>query len=181
MAFYQYGKSTMQCLWLSYRFSGFIANKYEKENKKMPGFGFAGKITVGKARTGAVLLHPEMQQYLYFSLTVNGGTPIFNFGRDGSKLIRAESFGGHPKQVYQWTLGRKITPTDPSEELLMIDPHLDDHMYGIGMEFFHALKYTLRVEHRDRDDNVIELLKDVEFESNDSRDFFRELLEVRIP
>ena len=146
----------------------------------MADFGQAGKITVRGMRREIVRLHPNEGQYLYFKLTVRGGTPIFNFLRDNLRLIREESFSGHPKQVYQWTLGRKTTPTDPDEEMLTVNTENDDHMYLVGMNFANTVEYTLLVEHRDAEDNVIRVLKDMDFESNNSLDFFRELLEVRV-
>jgi hypothetical protein len=94
-------------------------------------------------------------EYLQYKIVAAGAVPSFNLSCSHRTLWKAETFVGHPKQVYdeRW-------PRHPFD----VDANEDDYTVGFG--FVAAVRYTLTVEHRRKDDSRIRLLKDVDFESN---------------
>ena len=90
-------------------------------------------------------------------------TPIFDF-RCGKHMEGfAVKASDPPKSKYEWTWGKKASDIHDAN-----DP-VDN--FSLGMVFtFAPIKYRYLVERRDKNDNVIETLKDVVFESTDSSD-----------
>jgi hypothetical protein len=132
----------------------------------MPDFGVAGKLTV-REFDGAVKVRISSGEYLSFRLTVQGAVPLFTFACKHKARLSEHEFPGHPKQVYEWTWSKGSDESDSS-----------DDMYGVAMSFLTAIRYTLVVEHRDAQDNLINLLKDIDYESNHPADNFTETLRV---
>lgn len=132
----------------------------------MPDFGVAGKITV-REFDGAVKVRVGQGEHLFFRLTVQGAEPIFTFACKHKARLSEHEFPGHPKKVYEWTWSRSADESDAS-----------DDMYGVAMTFLTAIRYTLLVEHRDAQGTLINLLKDIDYESQHPQDNFTETLRV---
>ena len=132
----------------------------------MPDFGVAGKLTV-REFDGAVKVRISSGEYLFFRLTVQGAVPLFTFACKHQPRLSEHQFPGHPKKVYEWTWSKGTDESDAQ-----------DDMYGVAMSFLTAIRYTLVVEHRDAEDNLINLLKDIDYESNHPADNFTETLRV---
>lgn len=134
----------------------------------MPDFGTAGTITVrNNRRKNAVDVKFNQGEYLYFRVKVSGPTASFTFNCNDGAILSSKTadFPNHPQQVYEWT--KKAA-----------DVHSDDDMHGLRMLFITNHKYTYFVEHRDASNNIIEILKDVDFESQNNKDKFTELLRI---
>jgi hypothetical protein len=106
-------------------------------------------------------------EYLYFKVTVKGAEPIFTFACKHRARRSAQQFSGHPKGEYEWTWSHNNNESDAA-----------DDMYVVGMLFITAIKYTLLVEHRSQDDQLINKLKDIDYESQEPSDSFTEALRV---
>jgi hypothetical protein len=132
----------------------------------MPSFGVAGKRTV-REFDGAVKVHVSKGQYLFFRLTSQGAEPIFSFVCQDKARMSEHQFPGHPKKVYEWTWSKGVNESDRVNDV-----------YGVTMSFFTAIRYTLVVEHREADDTVIDVLKDIDYESNHPADNFTETLRI---
>jgi hypothetical protein len=132
----------------------------------MADFGVAGKRTV-REFNGAVKVRVSEGEYLSFRLTVQGASPIFTFACQDKPRLSEHEFPGHPKKVYEWTWSKNADESDRTSDV-----------YGVTMSFFTAIRYTLVVEHRNSDDSLIDLLKDIDYESNHGADNFTETLRV---
>jgi len=132
----------------------------------MADFGVAGKLTI-REYDGAVKVRVSQGEYLYFRLTVKGAEGIFTFACKHKARLSEHQFAGHPKQVYEWTWSKGQDESD-----LKMD------MYALGMSFMTAIRYTLLVEHRDANDAMIDLLKDIDYESDHPTDNYTETLRV---
>lgn len=132
----------------------------------MPDFGVAGKLTI-REYDGAVKVRVSQGEYLYFRLTVKGAEAIFTFACKHKARLSEHQFPGHPKQVYEWTWSKGQDESDQQMD-----------MYALGMSFMTAVRYTLSVEHRDVNDAMIDLLKDIDYESNHPTDSYTETLRV---
>lgn len=132
----------------------------------MPDFGVAGKRTV-REFDGAVKVRVSQGQHLFFRLTAQGAEPIFSFLCQDKRRLSAPEVPGHPKKVYEWTWSKNGNESDRTSDV-----------YGVTMSFFTATRYTLLVEHRDSDGTLIDLLKDIDYESNHPTDNFTETLRI---
>jgi hypothetical protein len=142
----------------------------------MADFGNTGEITVRESIPG-VEVNVTDGEYLFYQLTVSGAIPIFVFACTHETRLAASQFDDHPKAVYEWTWSRTA---QMSADIPNVQSDADDsgETYGVVMHFAAAIKYTLVVEHRDRDDNLIETLKDMDFETQAPEEFFSEGLLV---
>jgi hypothetical protein len=132
----------------------------------MSDFGVAGKRTV-REFDGAVKVHVSKGQHLFFRLTVQGAEPIFSFVCQDKARLSEHQFPGHPKKVYEWNWSKEGDESDRESDV-----------YGVTMSFFTAIRYTLVVEHREDDGTLIDLLKDIDYESNHPADNFTETLRI---
>lgn len=132
----------------------------------MADFGIAGKLTI-REFDGAVRVRVSQGEYLFFRMTVKGAEPIFTFACQHKARISEHEFSGHPKKVYEWTWSKNGDDSD-----------LKNDVYAITMSFITTLRYTLVVEHRDSSDALIDLLKDIDYESNHPTDNFTETLRI---
>jgi hypothetical protein len=140
----------------------------------MADFGNTGTITV-RENTPAVEVNVTDGEYIFYQLTASGAVPIFVFACKHKSRLAASDFDGHPKAVYEWTWSH---PGENSEDVPNVESDKSKDTYAVVMHFAAAIKYTLLVEHRDRDDNLIETLKDMDFESQAPEDLFSEGLRV---
>jgi hypothetical protein len=105
---------------------------------------------------GGVEVNLALGEYLQYRIVAAGAVPSFNLSCSHDRTLwTAESFAGHPKQVYEERWPRQPFDVDAS-----------DDEYTVGFGFVAAVKYTLTIEHRRKDDSRIQLLKDVDFESS---------------
>jgi hypothetical protein len=141
----------------------------------MADFGSTGTITVRES-VPAVLVNVTDGEYLFYQLTVSGALPIFVFACTHNTRLRADQFAGHPKATYEWTFSRSTPMADDTPNVEADD---SEETYSVVMQFAAAIKYTLLVEHRDRDDKLIETLTDIDFESQAPEDRFPEGLRVQ--
>jgi hypothetical protein len=140
----------------------------------MPDFGNTGTITV-RSSVPAVTVNVTDGEYLFYQLTVSGAVPIFVFACKHKSRFAGSDFDGHPKAVYEWTWSH---PGEISEDVPNVTSDGSPDNYGVVMHFAAAIKYTLLVEHRDSEDNLIDTLKDMDFESQAPEDEFSEGLRV---
>lgn len=129
----------------------------------MSDFGNAGKLTI-RTDKGAVLIRAGQQ--INYVLTVAGATPIFTFACEDKARKSAEDFPGHPKQTYEWSW---TYPADADKA---------DDVYVVEMSFLTALKYTLRAELRTANGNMLDVIKDLDAESDDAHDKYPSSIEV---
>ncbi|HEY6189857.1 MAG TPA: hypothetical protein VIW80_19545 [Pyrinomonadaceae bacterium] len=132
----------------------------------MADFGTAGKRTVRVFKAAAIVRFKQ-GEHLHFRLTVQGAEPIFTFGCADRSLLSEHEFAGHPKKVYEWDWGLAAGDIDNA-----------DDMYGVAMIFLTAVKYTLLLEHRNKDSKLIKVLKDIDYESQAPEDNFTEIIEI---
>lgn len=132
----------------------------------MGNFGKAGKRT---ARTDidTVLVHLAAHECLYYKVTAKGAEAVFTFACAHRLLKAANQFPGHPMETYEWKWFKNPGEGDASQDI-----------YGMQFSFLSAIKYTLRIEHRDAKDTLIQLLQDIDYESQDPTDWYQEALEV---
>jgi hypothetical protein len=132
----------------------------------MGNFGKAGKRT---ARTDidTVLVHFAAHEYLYYKVIAKGAEAVFTFACAHRLLKAANQFPGHPMETYAWKWFKNPGEGDASQDI-----------YGMQFSFLPAIKYTLRIEHRDAKDALIQLLQDIDYESQDPTDWYQEALEV---
>jgi len=131
-------------------------------------FGKAGKRTERTYRPSVTVRFSE-GEFLRFKLTASGAEARFAFEcEDDVERISATSFQNHPTDVYRWELG-----VGKREE-----PDRSEDVYGVGMLFTTAVKYTFRAEHLREDETRIALLVDVDYESTAPEDKYNEVLTV---
>jgi hypothetical protein len=140
----------------------------------MSDFGKAGKLTI-RTHDVAAVINLSVGEYLYYKLTVSGASPIFTFACKHHARLSEHQFAGHPKETYEWTWCR---PTAGAAGVPDEKSDAADDMYGVAMSFIAAIKYTLLVEHRGKDDSLIRKLKDIDYESQDPHDNFTESLRL---
>lgn len=131
----------------------------------MGSFGNAGKRTVRTSKDG-VGVSLTNGEHLNYKLTALGAVPVFNLSCEHRTLFSETDFGP-PKMNYE-----REWPKAPSEK------DSDDDVYVFSLSFFKATKYTLVVERHDATHKVLEVLKDIDYESDDPADAFRETLRV---
>jgi len=140
----------------------------------MADFGKAGKLTIRTDDVAAVV-SLSGGEYLSYKLTVEGANPIFTFACKHNPRLSEHEFAGHPKQVYEWTWSR---PTPGATGVPNEKSDAVDDLYVVAMAFIAAVKYTLVIEHRDRNNKVIRKLQDIDYESQDPEDNFTESLRI---
>lgn len=131
----------------------------------MGSFGNAGKRTVRTSIDG-VGVNLTKGEHLNYKLTALGAVPVFNLSCEHRTLFSETDFGP-PKMNYE-----REWPKDPKEK------DADDDVYVFSLSFLKTTNYTLVVERHDAAHKVLEVLKDIDYESNDPADAFREGLRV---
>ena len=133
---------------------------------KMADFGNAGKITI-RRNAAAAQIDLGAKESLHYKLTALGDKPQFAFSCKHRAAILSSDTFGPPVMVYEWDLGKKPGDFDAT-----------DDVYVVAMWFARITKYTLRVEHRNQAGSVIEVLKDIDYESQDPNDSYDDSLRV---
>jgi len=138
----------------------------------MPDFGNAGTRTVRTSK-GAVIVDIDNQEFLSYEVKAQGAVPIFAFACKHRALLSANDLPNHPTSTYKWKWSKTDFGNDEP------DKSLGDR-YGVRFQFLTALKYTLLVRHH-KQDGTVETIKDIDYASNDSSDWFQETFKVFIP
>lgn len=116
----------------------------------------------------SVTVQFDEAEYLHFKVTVSGAEPLLSFACKDQERLSQSDFPNHPTDIYQWDLG-----SGKDQE-----PDQKEDVYALGMLFTTAVKYTLEVEHRRENGDVITQLIDVDYESTAPEDKYREILSV---
>src|SRR5437899_11897576 len=87
-------------------------------------------------------------EYLDYTLTAQGGNPLFVFScAHRNTITTADRFMGHPMAVYKWRLFKSFpsaaSPTDFTADVFPTDA------FEVGMSFLGIVKYQLTVELHD--------------------------------
>lgn len=132
----------------------------------MGSFGVAGTRT---KRVFNTLLRVNLTggEHLHYFITAEGATPIFNLSCEHKTLWSEQSLGP-PAMNYE-----RVWPKTPLEA----DSDRDEYVFM--MSFFAATKYTLRIERHDAGHQVLAVVQDIDYESNDHSDRFREFYTIR--
>lgn len=138
---------------------------YQEGGEDMGSFGNAGTRTVRTSQDG-VQVNLTDGEHLNYKLTALGAVPVFNLSCEHRTLFSETDFGA-PRMNYE-----REWPKTPSEK------DSDDDVYVFSLSFFKATNYTLVVERHDKNHKVLEVLKDIDYASNDPGDAFREPLRV---
>jgi hypothetical protein len=132
----------------------------------MSNFGNAGTRTA-RVDIDTVLVHLSVGEYLSYKVVAKGAEAVFTFACAHRLLKAANQFPGHPMASYDWKWFKNPGEGDASQDI-----------YGVQFSFASAVKYTLRIEHRNAQDGLIQLLQDIDYESQDPKDWYQEPLEV---
>ncbi len=132
----------------------------------MSNFGNAGTRTA-RVDIDTVMVHISAGEYLFYNVIAKGAEAVFTLACAHRLLKAANQFPEHPKQSYEWKWLKNPGEGDSTQDI-----------YGMQFSFVSAIKYTLRIEHRNALDGVIQLLQDIDYESQDPKDWYQESLEV---
>lgn len=129
-------------------------------------FGIAGTRT---KRVFSPVLRVNLSggEHLHYFITAKGAAPIFNLSCEHKTLWSAESFGP-PAMNYD-----RVWPRTPMEA----DSDHDEYVFM--MSFFATTNYTLRIERHDAGHTVLAVVEDIDYESTNHSDKFREFFTVR--
>ena len=104
---------------------------------------------------------------------MKGAKAVFTFACKDKTHKNASDFPGFPAlSKFKWTWGKNAGELHHKAEGKKKDT------YGVRMVFVPAVKYTLVVKHCDQNGNTIEVLKDIDYESQDPTDTFFEFFTV---
>jgi len=131
----------------------------------MGSFGNAGTRTKRVFKT-FVQVNVSANEHLHYFITVLGATPLFSLSCEHKTLWSAQNLGP-PAMNYD-----RIWPLLPTEA----DSNDDEYVFMVL--FFAATKYTLRLERHDANHQVLEVVEDIDYESNFHGDKFREFFTV---
>jgi hypothetical protein len=135
----------------------------------MADFGKKGKITVRVANVGGETVDLSKGENLCYKITALGGPPIFNLMGNKTVLWTQKDFG--PKMNYEI-----VWPRNPGDVVAKSADYL------FNMSFFndgtYKLKYTLRVEYRDSNNKIKEVITDQDYESEEPTDACEENITV---
>jgi len=140
--------------------------KIEKEVVAMGSFGNAGTRTKRVFKT-LVPVNLSGNEHLHYFITAKGATPIFSLACQHKTLWSEQTFGA-PAMNYD-----RVWPLNPGEA----DAKRDEYVFLIS--FAAALKYTFRLERHSAGHQVLEVMEDIDYESSDHSDVFREFFTVK--
>lgn len=127
----------------------------------MADFGKKGTRTARVRNAGGVTVDLSKGERLVYKITALGGPPIFNLSAINKVLWTQADFG--PKMNYEINWPRNAGDVvAPSSDYLFSMSFFNDGTY--------TLKYTLRVEHQDKNGNLIKVITDQDYESDEPAD-----------
>ncbi|HEV2860076.1 MAG TPA: hypothetical protein VGX48_03650 [Pyrinomonadaceae bacterium] len=130
------------------------------------------KKTVRKL-SNSVFLNVSADEFLLYKVTVQGATPQFAVVDSSDRIIMSSKDAPNPPG----------SGTFQREWPKPIDPTTTLSTHTLAVHFVAALKYTYVVEHRalsDGGSTLIEVLNDIDFESNNAKDFDFQALNVTV-
>jgi hypothetical protein len=122
-------------------------------------FGKAGRRTARIDRPAVGLQAGEL---LTFTLTAAGARPAFGFACAHREILSADMVPGHPKADYQWEF-----TADHRTDVVVLQ-----------LAFVAATKYTLRIDRLSAAGQLLDTLRDVDYESQHAEDTARDSLPV---
>lgn len=138
----------------------------------MADFGVNGTrtVTVSLNAVRVKLSDPQKREHLHYVIEAGGGTPIFNLSCK-HRTHWSEATFGPPAARYE-----RIWPLAPGD----VDDQNDDEddIYVVSFSFLHALNYRLLVERHDANHQVLQVVKDIRYASDNPSDRYREFFTV---
>ena len=125
-------------------------------------FGHAGKRTVHHSAAAATVRVSDGQS-VRWTVDVGGAVPSFKFVCEHRTLYQPDD---PPRSHYHWSA-------------IDFNAHAPD-VHVLDLRFTGATSYRYRAELLNAQGAVVETLKDIEYESRDSRDFYLEPIRLRI-
>ncbi len=129
----------------------------------MADFGNAGKLVLRKDKLRVEIKGGESVK---FNLMAKGDEAVFVFGCEHKARQSERDFPEHPCPTYRWTW-KCPEDEDATEDL-----------YQVRMLFLTATSYTYKATHVRADGAEIEILKDLDASSSDSRDKYPSSLRI---
>jgi hypothetical protein len=131
----------------------------------MSSFGNRGRKVV-RVSSDIVQINLNEGEHLHYRFTAMGSRPAFRLSNCQGTLW-SEQDSDHPKTSYefQW-------PRSSAEVCFEQDVH------SFSMSFANMSKCTLQIEHHDSSHNVLSVLKDIDYESENASDACYEPLTV---
>ena len=152
------------------KFSPDVTKKLKSGETTLPmstnTFGNAGTLTT-RVDKSAVLLNFKDGERLRYRLKAEGAAPIFTLANTHRILWRS----GDPSPASGY---ERVWPKDESE----IDANVE--MLSFSVSFVAATKFTLTVERIDKSGNVIEVVKNKDYQSTDASDNYSDALRINI-
>jgi hypothetical protein len=130
----------------------------------------AVKCTVRKDTVVISLKRSDLiiNTYLKYRLIVKGARGVFSIADDQNRVLMKDTDFPSPQNEYicQW-------PKDQND----IPPE-NDLVYTLSVSFITAVKYTYIIEKCKPDGTCVETLKDIDYESTDSKDVYNASLRI---
>lgn len=137
-----------------------------KEVSAMGSFGNAGTRTKRVFKT-LVPVNLSANEHLHYFITAKGANPIFSLACEHKTLWSEQSFGPSTMNY------DRVWPFKTTEA----DAKLDEYAFIIS--FAAATKYTFRVERHNVGHQTLDVMEDIDYESSDHSDQFREFFTVK--
>jgi hypothetical protein len=138
----------------------------KKGETAMGSFGNAGTRTKRVFKT-FVPVNLSSGEHLHYFITAKGATPIFSLACQHKTLWSEQTFGP-PAMNYE-----RVWPLIPAEA----DAKRDEYVFIVS--FAAATKYTLRVELHNSSHQNLDVMEDIDYESTDHSDQFREFFTIK--
>jgi hypothetical protein len=123
-------------------------------------FGTSGKRTVRRNKRAVIL---ESDELLVYTLIARGSTPAFGFACRHEPILSADTIEGpRPREKYVWEY----------------TPHVADDVLQLLLSFVGILKYSVRIDRLTTDGALVEVVRDVDYESEDPEDTAEDRLTV---
>jgi hypothetical protein len=142
------------------------SNLLRKAEPDMGSFGNAGKRTKRVFKT-FVPVNLSANEHLHYFIIAKGASPSFSLSCQHKTLWSEQTFGP-PAMNYE-----RVWPANPGEA----DAVRDEYVFLLS--FTAATNYTLRIERHDAVHRTLEVMEDIDYESTDHSDVFREFFTVK--
>lgn len=147
------------------KFSAEVTRKLKSGETILP-IGSSGTVTT-RADKQSVYLNFKDGERLRYRLKVEGATPLFNLSSSQRTLWSSE--GLPPSSRYE-----RMWPRDDSEI------ESDNEILAFAVSFIMATKFTLTIERLDKSGNVLEVIKNKDYQSENASDNYFDTLRVVI-
>lgn len=130
-----------------------------KSPSNVTSFATSGSRTI-RVDKGSVILEPG--ELLVYMVTAAGAEAAFGFACAHRAILSAEDCEGHPTDEYQW----EFTPDAKRDVLKLV------------LTFAAILVYTVRIDRISAGGALVETIRDVDYEAEDSTDTAEDTLSV---